>query len=148
MLISPKIIVMHLLYLVFVCLFCCTTANAKPVVPVPDNIKGATTVTAEQLIALAGRFPSLVIVDSRIREDRQEGYIENSHSLPDEETNCTTLAPLIANKTTPVLFYCNGIKCGRSVRAVHIALNCGYEKIYWFRGGFEEWKDKKYLYVK
>ncbi|MBL4868208.1 MAG: rhodanese-like domain-containing protein [Pseudomonadales bacterium] len=43
-----------------------------------------------------------------------------------------------------MVYYCNGPKCGRSATAVKIALKCGYEKIFWFRGGFEEWKIKRF----
>ena len=46
------------------------------------------------------------------------------------------------------LFYCNGVKCDRSVKSVNIALGCGYVRLYWFRGGFEEWRRKDYHYLK
>jgi len=35
---------------------------------------------------------ALVLIDSRIRADRKEGYIEGSVSLPDIETTCEALA--------------------------------------------------------
>lgn len=124
-----------------------TPLAAAPVVPVPEQIPGATTVSAEELINLAERLPALVIVDSRIQEDRRQGYIEHSISLPDVDTNCESLAKIIPAKATPALFYCNGVKCGRSVVAVGAALKCGYTEVYWFRGGFEEWQDKQYLFV-
>lgn len=113
----------------------------------PDNIPGTTKTSAEQLIALAETTPELVIIDSRIREDRIQGYIEGSVSLPDEETNCESLSKLIPGKHQTSLYYCNGPKCGRSAKAVKVALDCGYDNIYWFRGGFEEWKEKNYPYI-
>lgn len=113
----------------------------------PDNIPGTTKTSAEQLIALAETTPELVIIDSRIREDRIQGYIEGSVSLPDEETNCESLSKLISGKHQTSLYYCNGPKCGRSAKAVKVALDCGYDNIYWFRGGFEEWKEKNYPYI-
>ena len=81
-------------------------------------------------------------------DNNGNGTAEFSISLPDEDTNCKTLAQVVPKKTTPALFYCNGIKCGRSVRAVRIALKCGYKDVYWFRGGFEEWTEKQYLFEK
>ena len=39
------------------------------------------------------------------------------------------------------------MKCGRSAKAIVIALQCGYSNIYWFRGGFEEWLSKGYPYL-
>lgn len=114
----------------------------------PENIPGATRVDAEAVLALVEKTPRLVIVDSRIAMDRKQGYIEGSLSLPDTETNCASLARIIPEKSQPALFYCNGVKCGRSVVAVKIARQCGYTRLYWYRGGFEDWKQKNYPYLK
>jgi rhodanese-related sulfurtransferase len=113
----------------------------------PETIAGSTKIDAESLISLAREHDDLVIIDSRIQSDRRQGYISGSVSLPDTETDCTSLLPLLG-KSTPVVFYCNGPKCRRSDRAVDIAKGCGYTKLYWFRGGFEEWKEKHYLISK
>ena len=104
-------------------------------------------VNAEGLIEKVARLPALVLIDSRIPADRLDGYIEGSISLPDVDTNCTSLARVVPELTTPVLFYCNGIRCGRSASAVVIARNCGYRNLYWFRTGMEEWQEKKYPLV-
>ena len=114
----------------------------------PDSIPGTVKVDAESLIELVEKIPGLVIVDARIRQDRLQGYIEGSVSLPDVETDCEALARFAPRKTTPVLFYCNGPKCGRSVHASRKALACGYTRVYWFRGGFEEWSKKNYPFLK
>jgi rhodanese-related sulfurtransferase len=111
----------------------------------PETITGSKKIDAESLIELAREEKDLVIIDSRIKSDRRQGYITGSISLPDTDTDCASLLPVIDNKSTPTVFYCNGPKCRRSDRAVLIAVDCGYQNIYWFRGGFEEWKNKKYL---
>jgi rhodanese-related sulfurtransferase len=111
----------------------------------PETIPGATRIDAEELIGLAQKIDDLVIIDSRISSDRHQGFISDSISLPDTETDCPSLLPLIDRKDSPVVFYCNGPRCRRSDRAVVIAHECGYTNIYWFRGGFEEWKNKQYL---
>jgi rhodanese-related sulfurtransferase len=113
----------------------------------PETIEGTVRVNAEEFIDLVGKIPDLIIIDSRITGDRKQGYVEGSVSLPDVDTTCATLAQKIPDKATPTLFYCNGVKCGRSAKAVKIALSCGYSKIYWFRGGFEEWLAKGYPYL-
>ena len=122
--------------------------HAEEQKPAPPSIPGSTKVDAEKLIELVGSMPNLLIIDARIRMDRKQGYIEGSISLPDIETDCSSLAVTISSKTTPVLFYCNGPKCGRSVKSVIKANECGYKNIYWFRGGFEEWKEKGYPVLK
>jgi len=119
----------------------------KDKIIVPDEIPGVETLTAEGVINKANSTDKLVIIDARINKDRASGFIEGSLSLPDISTNCDTLSKLVANKRTPLLFYCNGVKCGRSVVAVKIAKSCGYSNLSWFRGGFEEWKQKGYQYV-
>ena len=110
----------------------------------PLAIEGSRVVGAEELIDLVGKLEDLVIIDSRIREDHNEGYIEGSRHLVDRDTTCDSLAVLLPGSATPVVFYCNGINCDRSDKAVVIALGCGYSQIYWFRGGIEEWRDKNY----
>lgn len=114
----------------------------------PDNISGTVKVDAEGLIDTISSTPGLVLIDSRIAMDRKQGYIEGSVSLPDTDTDCDTLSLVIPDLNRPVLFYCNGPKCGRSVKAIHKAQACGYNKLYWFRGGFEEWTEKGYPFLK
>jgi len=114
----------------------------------PDNIPNTTKVNAEQLIELANSYPELVIIDSRISGDRKKGYIEGSISLPNTITDCVSLNKHINKKSIPTIYYCNGTKCGRSVKAIKIAQTCGYNNIYWFRGGFEEWLSKDLPYIK
>ena len=110
----------------------------------PDTLEGATTIDAEQLIALVVEHQDTVLIDSRIGTDRADGYIEGSVHLVDSKTDCDSLARLIGTRTTPVIFYCNGVRCDRSGRAVGIAVACGYQDVYWFRGGIEEWRAKEF----
>ncbi|WP_455212630.1 rhodanese-like domain-containing protein [Kaarinaea lacus] len=113
----------------------------------PESIEGSTLVNAEGFIELVGKIPELLVIDSRIPGDRKQGYVEGSVSLPDVDTTCENLAKVVPNKESPTLYYCNGVKCGRSANAIKIALSCGYKNIYWFRGGFEEWLAKGYPYL-
>lgn len=114
----------------------------------PPVIDGAITVNAEELIDLAQRLPNLIIIDSRIADNRKHGYIEGSRSLPDVDTNCAALAQTIPTLDAEVLFYCNGVRCGRSAKAAEIAVDCGYRHLYWFRGGFEKWKEEGYPFLR
>jgi rhodanese-related sulfurtransferase len=110
----------------------------------PPDIAGAVTIDAEQVIAQVMNRPDTVLIDARVREDRADGYIEGSVHLVDTKTDCDALAALIDTYTTPVIFYCNGVGCDRSGRAVRIAVGCGYREVYWFRGGIEEWRAKEF----
>lgn len=123
-------------------------ADESAAPPSPEVIKGAVKVDADGLISVVEKMENLVLIDSRKSQDRMLGYIEGSFSLPDTQTDCKSLAQHIPAKTHPVLFYCNGPKCGRSAVAIKIALQCGYNNIYWFRGGIEEWMAKEYPLIK
>jgi rhodanese-related sulfurtransferase len=120
---------------------------AENKVVAPESIPGATIVDAEGVLDLVEKFPRLVMVDARIRQDRKLGYIEGSVTLTDVDTTCESLARIIPQKSSPVLLYCNGLSCVRSTRSTQKALACGYTRLYWFRGGFEEWKAKNYPYL-
>jgi rhodanese-related sulfurtransferase len=117
-------------------------ADAKQVSP--DEIPGAVTIDAERLIELVVKHPEAVVIDSRVAVDRADGYIEGSVHLVDTRMDCESLAGLIPTPATPVVFYCNGVRCDRSGHAVGIAVACGYRQVYWFRGGVEEWRSKEY----
>ncbi len=121
---------------------------AKPKIIVPEMIAGVETVNAEQLIEqLTSEHPPL-LVDARIKQDREYGHIESSVSLPDIKTNCETLDAINKDKNKHMMFYCNGVQCGRSVVSIKVARSCGYHNLSWFKGGFAEWKEKGYQYVK
>ncbi|MBU0594905.1 MAG: rhodanese-like domain-containing protein [Gammaproteobacteria bacterium] len=115
-------------------------AADKPVAPV--EIAGAVNVTAEKLVDLFATTPQLVMIDSRRQEEFEKGHIEGAFNLLDADMTQTSLAKLVAEKYTPVLFYCNGERCLRSSNAAKLALEWGYHKVYWFRGGWKEWSDK------
>ena len=109
----------------------------------PESIDGTKRVSAEEVVELVMNTPDLVIIDARKTSDRDAaGWIEGSVGLPDYDTNAESLAKHVPSKTAPVLFYCNGVKCGRSVKSSKQAVSLGYKNIYWFRGGWEEWTQK------
>jgi rhodanese-related sulfurtransferase len=114
---------------------------------VPEKIAGVNTVDAEQVIDVLNSDQPPLLIDARVDLDRDFGYIESSISLPDTETNCDSLGKIAADKNQHLMFYCNGVQCGRSVVSIKIALSCGYHRLSWFKGGFAEWKEKGYQYV-
>ena len=127
-----------LLFLWFSLAALCQTATGNDKVASPEHIDGATIVDAAGLIETATQIPGLILIDSRIPADHKEGFIEGSASLPDTDTDCDSLAGIVPALSSPVLFYCNGIKCGRSATTAIIAVECGYTRVYWFRNGIGE----------
>ena len=127
-----------------VMVFAAFTALMAQAAEEPMSYDGATTVNAEQLLDLVDSNDNLVIIDSRKQADYDKGHIPDVVHLINTETNADSLAQAIASKDTPVCFYCNGPTCHRSGDAAQKAVAEGYSKVYWFRGGIAEWKEKGY----
>lgn len=113
----------------------------KPIAP--QHIDGIERINAEQVIELILNTPSLVVIDSRKSEEYAKGHIQGAISLLDTSMTKAGLSRYVADKTTPLLFYCNGARCLRSSNAARKARDWGYRHIYWFRGGWVEWTEKK-----
>lgn len=109
----------------------------------PPSVSGTTLVNAEQALEVILASPKIVIIDSRHAEEFAKGHIEGAISLLDTDTTAKSLGKHVSDKNTPILLYCNGERCMRSSNAATIAVNAGYSKIYWFRGGWMEWMEKK-----
>ena len=114
----------------------------------PQAISGVPVVDAEALIDLVTRRDDAVIIDARLQSDYVRGHIDGAINIPNTETDCHMLSRIVSPSTRPVVFYCNGASCMRSTESIRIARSCGYDKVYWFRGGFEEWLAKGYPYLK
>lgn len=106
----------------------------------PMTIAGATTVDAKAVIALVEGKPDLVIVDTRRAEDYAGGFIEGAVRVLDTDLTEAVLARHVKEKTTPVLFYCNGVKCGRAAKATEMAVRWGYTQVHYYALGMEEWR--------
>jgi len=129
---------------VFVVLLVCSLhlqAGAKP--DVPQNIEGAHNLTAEQVIELILSSPELVIIDSRKKTEYVKGHIEGSINILNTQLTANRMHKVLPDKSSQVLFYCNGSRCMRSSDATSKALSWGYSNVYWFRGGWKEWTRKK-----
>ncbi len=114
---------------------------------VPANIPGVETLSAQSLILLAQGVDDLKLIDARLAEDRSSGYIESAIALPDPDSICARLKSSVTNKDQALVFYSNSSNCSRSSKAINKALDCGYTRVYWLRGGFEEWRRSDYPYL-
>jgi rhodanese-related sulfurtransferase len=110
----------------------------------PMEIKGAKTVDADAVIELIQKTNNLVILDNRSLADFESGHIEGSKRLIDTDiTSEVAIAQYVKSKDMPVLFYCNGLKCGRAAKAVIKATEWGYQNVYYYALGLEEWKQRE-----
>jgi rhodanese-related sulfurtransferase len=109
----------------------------------PTQITGAQTVDYSKVIELIQKTDNFVIFDNRVAPDYQAGHIEGAIGLTDTDvTEENILSKHIKTKETPILFYCNGMKCGRAANTVNKAVSWGYKNIYYYAGGMEDWKNR------
>jgi len=109
----------------------------------PLEIPGTKTVNARQIFELVTKTPNIVIIDNRKEEDYASGHIEGAVRLIDTDVNAESLSQRIRTKDTPVLFYCNGVKCGRAAKAAEKAVQAGYTKVYYYALGMDEWNAQR-----
>lgn len=103
----------------------------------PESVPGATTISTGKAKAL---FDSQVLfVDVRSASRYAEGRIASAINLELEDTLTKEALEKVAAKDTPIVFYCDGISCGRSAIAAKIALSWGFTSVYYYREGFPVW---------
>ena len=103
----------------------------------PLTIDGATTVTAAEAKALFD--DGAIFVDPRGGADFDAGRIPEAYHLDINSDLTETALAEIAIKDDPLVFYCNGPKCGRSGAACAKAVEWGYTNVYYFRDGMPGW---------
>jgi rhodanese-related sulfurtransferase len=117
----------------------------------PDTLKGATRVSAEEVAELARQNATVVDTRSQKEYDSEHvrgailaSYLEKSLKEVDFDASKDDFSALKSvPKDKPVIFFCNGPECWKSYKASRAAVAAGYAKVYWFRGGMPEWREKR-----
>jgi rhodanese-related sulfurtransferase len=119
----------------------------------PASLAGVTLVTADQAKKMVDA--GTPIIDARVANEYAESHIKGAKSVPyreksakapnfDSKEDSFDLSKLPADKDAALIFYCNAGECWKSYKASKVALDAGYKKIHWLRGGIPEWKAKGY----
>lgn len=117
----------------------------------PPTLAGATIVTAEEARTMVEK--GVPIIDTRVAMEYADEHIKGAKNVPYKEKSAKdvnfdaskdsfALKQLPADKSAPVIFYCNAGECWKSYKASKTAIGAGYSKVYWLRGGIPEWKKK------
>ena len=109
----------------------------------PESIPGAVTISAEEVVELILSRPDLIIFDSRKETEYMKGHIEGAINMLNTSMQPESLELIVEDKNRAIVFDCNGLRCLRSSNAVKKAMDWGYQNIFWFRGGWKEWMDKR-----
>src|SRR5262245_40643228 len=117
----------------------------------PNVLAGIRIVTAEEVVDLVSK--GATFYDVRIEREYKEKHIKGAVSLPyhekskkevgyDASQDDFKLTEAVKDRSAQLVFACNGAECWKSYKASLWAQKEGYKNIYWFRGGFPEWKGK------
>ena len=117
------------------------SAEQKPYAP--ENIQDVTLVSAEEVIERILANPDLIVIDSRKKTEYQKGHIEGAINILNTQLKPEDLERVSPEKSTEILFYCNGTRCLRSADSIKKAKSWGYTRLIWFRGGWKEWTEKR-----
>ena len=101
-------------------------------------------VTSEELKALIdAKTHLLLVIDARTPEEYQEVHIKNAINIPVQKLE-KDKSLLNAPRGSKLVFYCNGVKCGKSGKAAKIALELGYKDVSVLVEGMPVWEEKGY----
>ena len=82
---------------------------------------------------------NMVLIDSRPKNKKyNKGHIPTALSIPDSSFAKMT-DQLPADKSTPLVFYCGGLKCRLSHKSAKKAIDLGYTNVNVFAEGYPAW---------
>ena len=98
-------------------------------------------VLTDDLKALLDEQKHMVLIDARTKEEYQEAHISGAISIPEKNFD-ESISLLPSDKGSLLVFYCNGVKCGKSKKAARKADDLGYKNILIYSEGFPVWEEK------
>lgn len=125
-------------------ILCCTFLLASATLLSAAEVQPAVfrTVTTEELKKMldSGKDAPLVI-DARNPEEFDEVHIKDAINIPVSKLEKDpSLLP--ADRKKGIVFYCNGIKCGKSKKAALFAASQGYSNLMVYAEGMPVWEEK------
>lgn len=121
--------------------------KCKPFCVQATNVDGATTITLEDFPKMADDLNSgkTLLVDMRTPDWYEKETLPGSINIPYSDlTGPETKAKARMNKLKgkDIIAFCNGWWCGQSPTGIKALQRLGYTgKIYYFRGGNQDWAD-------
>lgn len=84
---------------------------------------------------------NMVLVDSRPARVFAQGAIPGAINIPDSQFD-KMVDKLPADKATPLVFYCGGLKCVLSDKSADKALKLGYRNVATYPEGYPDWTER------
>ncbi|ODU47796.1 MAG: rhodanese [Thiobacillus sp. SCN 63-374] len=116
----------------------------------PTSLPGAKIISAAEARALIAK--GTPVYDVRVKEEYETAHVPSAISVPYNEGSAKevgfdpaddqfALNRLPKDKNAPLMMYCDGTICWKSYKSAVMAIQAGWKNVYWFRGGFPEWKE-------
>jgi len=116
----------------------------------PTSLPGAKIISAAEAKMLIAK--GVPVYDVRDDEEFKKAHVPSSISVPYKEGSAKevdfdrgddqfALNKLPKDKNAPFMMYCDGTICWKSYKSAVMAIEAGWKNVYWFRGGFPEWKE-------
>lgn len=116
----------------------------------PTALPGAKIIGAAQARDLMAQ--GVPVYDVRVGEEYAQAHVPGAISVPYKEGSAKevgfdaaddqfALNRLPKDKNAPFIMYCDGTICWKSYKSAVMAIQAGWKNVYWFRGGFPEWKE-------
>ncbi len=103
----------------------------------------AKVVTAEAVKNIIEGKQKTTLVDSRTLKEYLDERIPTAILIPVEDFE-KQYGSLLPDKNALIIFYCNGVNCGKAPVAAEKAIKVGYTNVEVLGGGIPEWKEKGY----
>lgn len=103
------------------------------------------TLSYQQVMKIV-RHPDILLIDARRPEDYEKNKIGNAINIfPDEENPDYYEQLIMLPREKKLIVYCDGGTCDLSHHVANDLLNMGFEKVFLYYGGWEEWAKEKGL---
>ena len=107
-----------------------------------SGITGVKQINGEDVVKLADYDEDMVTFDSRSTAQRKQGSLSWSEAFNAKTLTSKLLADKVFEKTTIIVFY-GEVNSQKAAQGATFAVKNGYKNVYWFKGGWNEWKQKK-----
>ncbi len=115
----------------------------KPPVQVSDEIL-YNTADVEKLVAQGPEKGKYFLFDSRPLIRFQQGYIPTAVNLPFPAFDKMAEKLLPKDKSSLIVFYCQGVTCNLSPGSAAKAAKLGYTNVKVYKGGIPAWQERNY----
>jgi rhodanese-related sulfurtransferase len=105
------------------------------------------TITTDQLKAMIDEKAPMTLIDARTPEEYNESHLPGAINVPEKGIE-KAAAQLPEDKKSPLVLYCNGIKCGKSKRVAAKLQPLGYSNFLIYGEGIPVWEERDLPLVK